>query len=93
MCYNIRMTVDEFGQLLDKKLDEKLQPINDRLDGMEQRLGNIEKNMATKEELHQVEKRIMKTIESNTKTIVTHLLHNQKRIERLEDHVGLQPPN
>ena len=41
--------------LLDEKFDQRLEPMNDRLGGMEQRLDNIEQNMATKDDLSKVE--------------------------------------
>ena len=36
--------LQQLGQLFDKKMDEKLAPLNKRLDGIEQRLGTIEED-------------------------------------------------
>lgn len=45
------MTIDEFGQLLDRKFNEKLLPLKDDLKSLKSRLINVEQTMATKEDL------------------------------------------
>ena len=77
--------------LLDEKFDERLEPINNRLDGMGERLDNIEQNMATKDDLSRVEGKIdnleTRTAEGFNKT-EKHLKNIYSDTNRIRKDVG-----
>ena len=78
------MTVDEFGQLLDKKLDEKLEPIKDDIK-------QIRQEMATKDDLSRVEGKI-DNLETRTaegfKQTEKHLKNIYNDTNRIRKDVG-----
>jgi hypothetical protein len=94
--------LQQIGQVLDKKLDEKLEPINKRLDGLDQRLGTIEQDqshMSTAiEALSEGQREIRETmatkadiLDLGVKISKNHLI-TKARLENLEDRTGTHDP-
>lgn len=85
------MTLDEFGELLDKKLEEKLdiklQPIKKDLAVVKGDLKNVKEQMSTKEDLKILTKTIAGYLAKYTTELEEEEKEQDERIEQLEKKV------
>jgi len=76
--------VEQLGKVIDAKLDEKLEPINKRLD-------TVEKNIATRQDVAEVRQEM--ATKADVQDIKADLVKQQRRIENLEEHTKTSNPH
>lgn len=77
---------EDIQQMLEKVLDCYLKPVILRLDLIEQRLGNIEKDQ---KKLEARVKRVQKTIDLVIKVFDKDINQVRKRVDKIEGHLGM----
>jgi archaellum component FlaC len=78
-----REDLEQIGQVIDARLESKLEPISKQLDGVEKQLEVQDKDI----------KAIKRTVDLIGRTFNKDDVEILKRVERIEHHVGLPHTN
>ncbi len=93
--------LEQFAKVIDTRLDAKLQSINKRLEGMEQGQKGLKEQLNTVElkveAIHAQNKKvhaeIMEKLTASNEIDGQELKKLEKRVETIEEHVGLSRKN